>query len=138
MASKQENNIPHPDSIIRNVVKAIQQFRPLATKNGVKEEWIGRVESTLANHLASWGYATTAPATYTFIDDEGRNISNAHLEQTYKGNYHLIANINGHNKKSVIRKGTSVADTITQNGLANINEQFIKELVEHYLVLSKK
>lgn len=128
-----ENGIPHPDSIIRNVVKAIQQFRPLALKNGVKEEWIGRVESTLAKHLASWGYDATAPATFAFIDKGGRTISEAHLEQMYKGNYHLLANIDGHNRKFVIRKDTPLAGSITQKGLANIDEQFIKNIIEQHL-----
>ncbi|MCH4211810.1 MAG: type II toxin-antitoxin system HipA family toxin [Prevotella sp.] len=128
-----ENGIPHPDSIIRNVVKAIQQFRPLALKNGVKEEWIGRVESTLAKHLASWGYDATAPATFAFIDKGGRTISEVHLEQMYKGNYHLLANIDGHNRKFVIRKDTPLAGSITQKGLANIDEQFIKNIIEQHL-----
>lgn len=128
-----ENGIPHPDRIIRNVVKTIQQFRPLALKNGVKEEWIGRVESTLAKHLASWGYDATAPATFAFIDKGRRTISEAHLEQMYKGNYHLLANINGHNRKFVIRKDTPLAGSITQKGLANIDEQFIKNIIEQHL-----
>jgi serine/threonine-protein kinase HipA len=91
------------------------------------------VESTLAKHLASWGYDATAPATFAFIDKGRRTISEAHLEQMYKGNYHLLANINGHNRKFVIRKDTPLAGSITQKGLANIDEQFIKNIIEQHL-----
>lgn len=128
-----ENGIPHPDSIIRNVVKAIQKFRSLVIENGVKEEWIGRVECTLAKHLTSWGYEATAPATFAFTDNEGRTISDAHLEQMYKGNYHLLANIDGRNRKFVIRKETPLAESITQKGLANIDENFVKKLIGQYI-----
>jgi serine/threonine-protein kinase HipA len=128
-----ENGIPRPDSIIRDVTKAIQQFRSLANKNRVKEEWIGRVESTLTKHLTSWGYEATAPAIFAFTDKDGRTISDAHLEQMYKGNYHLLANIDGRSQKFVIRKDTLLAKSITRKGLANIDEQFIKNLVEQYL-----
>jgi serine/threonine-protein kinase HipA len=96
-------------------------------KTVVKEEWIGRVECTLAKHLTSWGYEATAPATFAFTDNEGRTISDAHLEQMYKGNYHLLANIDGRNRKFVIRKETPLAESITQKGLANIDEQLCQK-----------
>ena len=50
-----ECGIRQPESIIRKVVAAISSFRELAKKNGVREEWIGRVEDCLNGHLAAWG-----------------------------------------------------------------------------------
>lgn len=50
-----DNGIRRPDAIIRDVVKALKQFRPVAAGYGVAEPWIGRVETTIANHLKSWG-----------------------------------------------------------------------------------
>ena len=91
------------------------------------------MESTLTKHLTSWGYEATAPAIFAFTDKDGRTISDAHLEQMYKGNYHLLANIDGRSQKFVIRKDTLLAKSITRKGLANIDEQFIKNLVEQYL-----
>jgi serine/threonine-protein kinase HipA len=96
----------------------------------VSEEWISRVESTLVKHLTSWGYDSASPAVFTFTDNEGRTVSDARLEQMYKGNYHLLANIDGRNRKFVIRKNTPLADSITEMGLANIDEKFIMELIE--------
>ena len=38
-----------------DIVNAIKQFRVVATKYGVAEQWIGRVENTMVDHLKSWG-----------------------------------------------------------------------------------
>ena len=43
-----DNGIRRPDAIIRDIVKAIKQFRVVATKYGVAEQWIGRIETTIA------------------------------------------------------------------------------------------
>ena len=49
------NGIRRPDAIIRDVVASLKQFRTIATKHGVSEEWTGRVETTIINHLKAWG-----------------------------------------------------------------------------------
>ena len=50
-----DNGIRRPDAIIRDIVSAIKQFRTVATKYGVAEQWIGRVENTIVDRLKSWG-----------------------------------------------------------------------------------
>ena len=98
-----DNGIRRPDAIIRDIVSALKQFRAIATDNGVSESWIGRVESTIVEHLKAWGeweYETADVA----IDINGHTVSNMHVEQTYKGNYHLLANIDGAERKFVISK----------------------------------
>lgn len=37
------------------------------------------------------------------------------------------------NRKFVIRKDTPLAESITQKGLANIDENFVKKLIGQYL-----
>ena len=46
-----DNGIRRPDAIIRDVVRSLRNFRAAATKYGVSEQWIGRVETTIASHL---------------------------------------------------------------------------------------
>ena len=46
-----DNGIRRPDAIIRDVVAALKQFRTIATKHGVSEQWTGRVETTIIDHL---------------------------------------------------------------------------------------
>ena len=50
-----DNCIRRPDAVIRDVVSSLKNFRTVASKNGVAEEWIGRVESTIVEHLRDWG-----------------------------------------------------------------------------------
>ena len=50
-----DNGIRRPDTVIRDVASSLKNFRTIASKNGVAEEWIGRVESTIVEHLRSWG-----------------------------------------------------------------------------------
>ena len=50
-----ENGIRRPDAIIRDVVASLKQFRTIATKYGVSEQWTGRVEATIIDHLKAWG-----------------------------------------------------------------------------------
>ena len=50
-----DNGIRRPDAIIREVVASLKQFRSIATKYGVSEQWTGRVEATIIGHLKAWG-----------------------------------------------------------------------------------
>ncbi len=50
-----DNGIRRPDGIIRDVVSSLKQFRSIATKYGVSEQWKGRVEATIIGHLKAWG-----------------------------------------------------------------------------------
>ena len=49
-----DNGIRRPDAIIRDVVGSLRKFHAAATKYGVSEQWIGRVETTIASHLKAW------------------------------------------------------------------------------------
>ena len=50
-----DNGIRRPDAIIRDVVASLKQFRTIATKYGVSDEWTGRAETTIIDHLKAWG-----------------------------------------------------------------------------------
>ena len=128
-----ENGIRTPESIIRKVASAVATFRTLAQKNGVKEEWIGRIESCLSEHLSAWGFAAIQK-TFSFTVQSGCNIENAHIEAAYKGNYHLHAIINGKAYKYILRIGTQEHNEITEMGLSNLTEDRMKELVSRYLL----
>ena len=128
-----ENGIRTPESIIRKVASAVSSFRTLAQKNGVKEEWIGRIESCLSEHLSAWGFATN-PKSFSFLTPSGHNIEGAHIEAAYKGNFHLHATIDGKAYKYILRMGTQDHNEITETGLSNLTEDMMKELVSRYLL----
>ena len=129
-----DNGIRRPDAIIRDVVASLKQFRTIATEYGVTESWIGRVESTIVEHLKAWGeweYETADVA----IDINGHTISNMHVEQTYKGNFHLLAEIDGQSRKFVIGKNKEEYAIIESVGPANLTIEQLKEVAEKYLNL---
>ncbi len=129
-----DNGIRRPDAIIRDVVSSLKQFRTIATDNGVSESWIGRVESTIVEQLKAWGeweYETADIA----IEINGHTVSNIHIEQTYKGNYHLLANIDGTERKFVITKNKEEFASIEQIGLANLTVDQLKAMVAKYFNL---
>lgn len=128
-----ECGIRMPDNIIRKVVAAVKKFRELATKNGVRDEWIGRVETTIIDHLKSWGeYEDDSQTSNLTVD--GHVVTGFHLEQQFKGNYLLLATIGGKELKYIIRKGTAEHDLLTSTGLANITDETKKELVIRFLL----
>ena len=47
------NGILRSDAVIRDVA-SLKNFRTVALKNGVAEEWIDCVESTIVEHLIAW------------------------------------------------------------------------------------
>ena len=128
-----DNGIRRPDSIIRDVVGSLKQFRLMATKNGVSEQWIGRVETTIVNHMKDWGEWDEGEQRSDFIIN-GHCITDMHLEQQFKGNYLLLATIDGKELKYIICKGTPYHDVLTKAGLANITDKIKMELIERFLL----
>ena len=124
-----DNGIRRPDAIIRDVVSSLKQFRTIAVENGVSESWIGRVESNIANHLKAWDEWECEVENAT-IEINGHTISDIRVEQTYKGNYHLLANIDGEERKFVISKKKEEFAYLEQIGLANLTTEHLKTLVE--------
>ena len=132
MALAAENGIRKAESIIGEVGKAILEFRALAKRNGVKEQWIAAVENTLNGNLASWGLSSIKPENSCFEID-GHRIENASIEQQFKGNYHHLATIDGKERKYVIRKKTVEHEEISRKGVANLPDEYLKELISRIL-----
>ena len=128
-----ENGIRKAESIISEVGKAVLEFRAIAERNGVKEQWISTVEHTLNGNLASWGLANAKPEN-SYFEVDGHRIENARIEQQFKGNYHLLATIDGKERKYVIRKKTAEHEEISRTGITNLPDGFVKLLVSKFLL----
>ena len=111
-----DNGIRRPDAIIRDIVKAIKQFRVVATKYGVAEQWIGRIETTIADHLKSWGELEAITCSTGEFVINGHTVKNIRMEQAYKGNFQEF----------------SLIESI---GIANLSSDQLKEMMEKYFVL---
>ena len=130
-----DNGIRRPDAIIRDIVKAIKQFRVVATKYGVAEQWIGRIETTIADHLKSWGELEAITCSTGEFVINGHTVKNIRMEQAYKGNFHLLAEINGQERKFVIGKNKEEFSLIESIGIANLSSDQLKGMMEKYFVL---
>ena len=128
-----ENGIRKAESIIDEVGKAVLEFRALAEQNGVKEQWISAVENTLNGNLVSWGLSNSKPESICF-EVNGHRIENARIEQQFKGNYHLLATIDGKERKYVIRNKTAEHEEISRKGTANLSDEYLRELVAKFLL----
>jgi serine/threonine-protein kinase HipA len=132
MALAAENGVRKAESVIGEVGKAVLEFRAIAERNGVKEQWIAAVENTLNGNLASCGLSLTKPESSCFEID-GHRIENARIEQQFKGNYHLLATIDGKERKYVIRKKTAEHDEISSVGIANLPDGYLRELISKFM-----
>ena len=122
-----DNGIRRPDAIIRDVVEALKQFRTIATKYGVAEQWTGRVEATIIGHLKAWSEWQEDDVPEQFIN--GHSVSNIRIEQAYKGNYHLLATIDGRKRKFVISKNREEFSLIEKTGMANLSADQLLAMV---------
>ena len=129
VAFAHDNGIQRPDAIIRDVADALKLFRPVAEKNGVGAGWIGRVESTILGHLRAWD-ELDEPTGFVSSEVNGHKISDIRIEQTYKDNYHLLANIDGAERKFVIGKNRREYAEIERTGIANITSDRLLEMAK--------
>jgi len=129
-----DNGIRRPDAIIRDVVGALKQFRTIATKYGVTEQWIGRVETTIVDHLKTWGEWKEDTNT-SAMEINGHAVENMRIEQTYKGNYHLYADVDGKERKFAIGKNKEEFSLIEKTGLTNLTADQLKAMGEKYFKL---
>ena len=131
-----ENGIRAPKAIIRKVAAAVSSFRSLAEKNGVKPEWTGRVETTIVGHLKSWGEWKEESGSQEEWSVNGHTVTNIRMEQAYKGNYHLLANIDGRERKYVISKNKEVFSQIEKAGIAALTAEQLRTMAANFFNLT--
>ena len=129
-----DNGIRRPDAVIRDVAASLKQFRAIAAKYGVSEQWTGRVETTIVNHLKAWGEWEEAPAPSEQAI-HGHAVSDIRMEQAYKGNFHLIATIDGRERKFVIGKNKEDFPLIEKTGIAHLTDEQLMSMVGKYFKL---
>ena len=132
LALAKENGIRKAETIIQQVAEAIAQFKTFASKYGVKDRWANAVETTLNEHLASWGFKKDEPKNPT-LELKGKIYQDIRLEQAYKGNFHLIAITDGKERKFVIGKNKPEYSKIQFVGINHLKVEDIFALVKKYL-----
>lgn len=128
-----DNGIRRPEAIIRDVVASLRQFRSTATQCGVAEQWLGRVETTIVSHLRSWGEVVESSA-MPALTINGHCITDIRIEQAYKGNYHLLADVDGKECKFVISKNKDEYAIIQNLGIENLSSRQLIEIVKKRMI----
>ena len=129
-----DNGIRRPDAIIRKIVDSLKRFRTIASKYDVSDEWAGRVEATIISHLKAWEECNEEADTEELVIN-GHSVSNIHIEQAYKGNLHLIATIDGKERKYVFGKNNEAFALIEKTGIANLTAKQLKAMAKTYFKL---
>ena len=62
----------------------------------------------------------------------GLSVANIRIEQAYKGNFHLLAEIDGKERKFVIGKNKEEFALIEKTGIANLTPDQLQAMVEKY------
>ena len=74
--------------------------------------------------------------TATEMTVNGRRVSNIRVVQSYKGNYHLLADIDGTERKYVIGRNKETFAIIERTGIANLTAEQLRTMAETYLKLN--
>ena len=82
--------------------------------------------------MESWGFADAAKDVVN-IEIGGVLYENVRIEQTYKGNYHLYATKNDKDRKFVISKKREEYALLEKQGIANLDTEVLKELIEKFM-----
>ena len=127
-----DNGVRRAENIIQSVADSLKRFREIAKRYAVQDRWINSVESAINGHLVSWGLVGCNKETVSFGID-GKWCSDVRIEQTYKGNYHLYATVDGHERKFVIGKNKPEYGLIASIGIAYLPENTLMEMVRKYL-----
>ena len=62
----------------------------------------------------------------------GHLVFNIRIEQAYKGNYHLLANIDSRERKFVIGKNKDEFSLIEKTGIASLSADQLQAMAEKY------
>lgn len=134
MALAQDNGIKRADAIVEEVAAAIRKFRTFAEECGVSPRWIGAVEGCLNNHLKAWGLDIGNHSHSFTIGDTV--LEQVRIEQSYKGNFHLLCENQGKERKFIITKNKEEYAEIAETGFANLTKEQLEKLVRKYIFKS--
>ena len=126
-----DNGIRKAEIIINEVAEAILHFRQYAEECNVSQPWIGAVETTLKDHLTDWGLSEQRKDLSFCIDDTF--FEKVRVERTYKGNYHLLSNIDGKERKFVITNKKDEYALIEKIGVDNLTKDQLILLTKKFL-----
>lgn len=125
------------ESCLSANLRAMSIFLQSATANKANSAAPNKANSNMTESVASndaefaaSNDAESAESVDANID--GHLVRDIHIEQAYQGNYHLLATIDGRQRKYVFRIKTMEYRTINEYGLNNVPSDLLIEMVKRY------
>ena len=91
------------------------------------------MEETIQKHLEAWELANATKPSVSF-EASGMQCTNVRIEQAYKGNDHLLGDINGKERKYVISKNKPEHAIIEAIGAGGLTDELLRDWVKKYLL----
>ena len=82
-----------------------------------------------------WRESEEEPRTSCEYIINGHVVKNIRMEQAYKGNFYLLALIDGKERKFVLGKNKDDYSFIESTGIVNLSPEQLKSMVEKYFNL---
>lgn len=123
------------EAIIDRIAESIKSFRTIAVRCDTPPEWIGRVETALMDNLRAWDLipsekAADGPARSI----GGHQVSNLRIEESYGGNFHIFAEIDGKERKFVVTKKKPGYAALAMMGKENVTDDMLLKIIEPFLL----
>lgn len=125
-----DNSVRNPEEVIGAVMKGTANFETLAAANSVDNYHIELISQRL-HELRGESIETSS---FTFVSEDGLEVSDIRFERTMKGNIHLLANVNGREEKFVITPKKEVYQSILDAGFNRMPDEEKKTLVEQFIL----
>ena len=125
-----DNSVRNPEEVIGAVMKGTANFETLAIVNGMDSFHRELIWQRLCELR---GESIETPS-FTFVSEDGLEVSDIRFERTMKGNIHLLANVNGREEKFVITPKKEVYQSILDAGFNRMPDEEKKTLVEQFLL----
>ena len=129
-----DNSVRNPKEVIESVIKGTANFEALAAANGVDNFHI----ELISKRLQELRGITPGTSNLSFVTTDGIEVSDIRFERTTKGNIHLLAKVNGHEKKFVITPKKTIYQTILNAGFNRMANELKKALTEELLLTKER
>ena len=132
-----DESIPMPNRIIDEVMSGICNFRTYCEEYQIPPFWIDFIEESL-HELAPEAYKERLTGwkehkIEVYVEDS-HEIKNPTLTLSTKGHIHLEANIDGFNRRYVIRRDTETGKELLKDNAICCSKDKIKELVKKFFL----
>ncbi len=129
--------IDNPNSIICQCVDAVMQFRSIAGKHGVGEQWLNMIERHFAEMTPDLlsGLNGYKPHVFSFIlQPSGVRVEDAQWQEMGNGAFRLTACLDGKDYRTTVSPKSPRGKRVAEQGGVKMDEESLRHFVEELLL----